>query len=163
MRWLLFLIIIVAAVVFQTTLADLAAIGPAKPDVLIALVVFLAFSFDLREVFLPIWALGILRDAFSAGPVGLYGLIFLGIALIVSFVRQFAFRDSLVAVIVLTTGSVVLCEALALGVLSIKYSMPYARGIVARSLFSGVYTSAITLLLPVVLARPCRWMRLGRE
>jgi len=163
MRWLLFLMIILAAGVIQTSLADLAAIGPAKPDLLIALVVFLAFQFDLHEVFLPIWALGIFRDVFSASPFGVYGLIFLGVGVFVSLVRQFAFRDSVVAVIALTTMSVALCETLALCVLSMKYRVPYRGSIVASALFSGIYSSAIALALPALLKRPCRWMSLGRE
>jgi len=161
-RFLLLLIILVAAVVAQTTLADLASIGPARPDLLIALAVYLALTFDLREVFVPIWGLGIFRDAFSQAPVGMYGLIFLGMGLLVSYIRQYALRDNPVVIMFVAAFAVVLCETAGLAVLSLKCGAPATSRMLTDSLFCGLYTSIVASLLPRFLGRPCTWMGLGR-
>jgi len=44
-RFLVLLLILTGAVVIQTTVADLASIGPARPDVVVALVVYLALTY----------------------------------------------------------------------------------------------------------------------
>lgn len=161
-RLLLLLGFLSVAAVVQTTLADLFVIGQARPDFLLALVVYLALSFDLREVLVPIWVLGIFRDAFSLGPIGMYALIFLVVGLLVSWVRAYAFRDSLLTVVATAVFAVAVCELFAAAALSVRYPMPPVGRILRQSLLSGIYSSIVVLLLPRVLARPCRWIGLGK-
>ena len=161
-RFLVLLLILTAAVVIQTTVADLASIGPARPDVVVALVVYLALTYELREVFAPIWGLGILRDSLSAAPMGLHGLVFLGIALLISYVRICIPREKPPALLIVSTAAVMLAEASVAFVLSVKYAMPAPDHILIGSLLSGIYTSAIVSVLPRFLHRPCRWIGMGR-
>jgi len=161
-RYLLLLFIITAAVVFQTTLADLLAVGRVRPDFLLALAIYLALSFDLREVLVPIWGLGVFRDVFSLGPVGLYASIFIVVGLIVSYVRAYAFHDRTLVVIATVVLAVMLCEVSAAAALSIRYPLPTVGSILRHALLSGLYCSVVVLLLPRLLVRPCKWMGLGR-
>ena len=161
-RFLVLLLILVVAVVIQTTLADLASVGPARPDVVIALAVYLALAFELREVFVPIWALGILRDAFSAAPVGMHGLIFLGLGLLVGGIRHYVPRDNSVGIMFVAAAAVVLCETVAIGVLAIRYDVRVGRDMLLTVLLNAAYTAALSAVLPRFLNRPCRWVGMGR-
>jgi|GEM_PF-3490973 len=162
LRFLLVLGLLTIAVVIQTTLADLLAIGRAKPDFLLALVIYLALSFDLSKVLIPIWVLGISRDVFSFGPIGLYASIFIVLGLLVGYVRAYAARDRAPVVVATVVLAVMMCELSASAALSIRYAMPAAGRILGDSLLSGLYCSFVVLLLPRVLARPCKWAGLGR-
>ncbi|HUW33030.1 MAG TPA: rod shape-determining protein MreD [Planctomycetota bacterium] len=161
-RFLVLLLILAAAVVIQTTVADLASIGPARPDVVVALVVYLALTYELREVFVPIWGLGILRDAFSAAPMGLHGLVFLVIALLISYVRGYVPREKPPALVIVSAAAVMLSEASVAFVLAVKHATPTPSHILVGGLLSGIYTSAIVSILPRFLHRPCRWIGLGK-
>jgi len=163
MRWLLLLMMLTAAVVVQTTLAGVLTVGRAKPDFILALAIFFALHFDLREVFIPIWTLGIFRDVFSLGPIGMYGLIFLVIAVIVGYVRAYAFRDNLLILIPTVVIAVVLCETAGHIALSVRYRGLSADGIFTGSLLIGLYTSLVLILLGRLLDLPCKWIGLGRE
>ena len=163
-RFLLLLGLLTVAVVVQTTLADLLAIGEAKPDFLLALAIYFALSFDLGEVLIPIWALGAARDVFSLGPVGLHAFIFLAIGLLVSRVRAYAFSDNVVTMVVTVVLAVILSELSAGLALSIKYAVPAAAGMtLRRCVVSGLYCSLIVFLFSRVLERPCIWAGLEKQ
>jgi rod shape-determining protein MreD len=162
-RFLLLFLLLIAATAVQTTFADLAAIGGVKPDLLLALAIYLALSFELREALIPIWGLGLFRDVFSFGPVGLYAFIFLFVGLFVGCVRAYAYRDNVFVVIVTVVLAVALCELSAAAVLSWRYAMPSAGSVIRHSAASGLYCSCIVLLLPRLVSRPCKWLGLGRS
>ena len=161
-RFLVLLLILVAAVVIQTTLADLASVGPARPDVVIALAVYLALAFELREVFIPIWAMGIMRDVFSAAPVGMHGLIFLGLGLLVSHIRHYVPRDNPIVMMFVAAVAVVLCETVAVGVLAMKYGAHVQSSVLVNTLLNAAYTAVVSAVLPRFLNRPCRWVGMGK-
>jgi len=161
-RCLLALCFLTGVAVVQTSFADLAAIGPVRPDFILAVAVFLTLTFGLRQVFVLVWCLGILRDVYSAGPVGMYALVFLAVGLMVDYVRAYAFRDNPGIAFAAAFGAVMVCNLLAALVLSFQYTMPPSWQIIRESLLSGVYCAAIVLILPRVLGRPCRWLGLGR-
>ena len=161
-RWLLLLLIITAAAVVQTTLADLAAIGRATPDLTLALAVYFGLSYDLRDAFLPAWLLGLFRDAFSAGPVGMYGIIFLLLALLLGYVRTYAFHDKPGVTILATALASAAASMAGLAMLSLLHPVPPAGHVLARSLLDGAYSAAAVFALPAVLDRPCRWIGLGK-
>jgi rod shape-determining protein MreD len=163
-RFFLLIALLAIAVVVQTALADLAAVGEAKPDLLMALAIYFALTFDLGQVMIPIWALGAARDVFSIGPIGLYAFIFLAVGLMVSRVRAYAFSDNPVTVVVTVVIAVILSEFSAGVALSVRYAMPVAAGtIIGRGLISGLYCSLIVLLFSRVLARPCLWAGLREQ
>jgi len=161
-RCFLALCLLVGVAVVQTTFADLAAIGSVKPDFILAVAIYLTLAFGLRQVFVLIWGLGILRDCFSFGPVGLYGVVFLAVGLMVDYVRAYAFRDNPGVVVVASVLAVTASNVLAALALSLRYAMPPAWQIIRESLLSGAYCAVIVLILPRLLARPCRWLGLGR-
>ena len=163
-RLLLLLGLVAIAVVVQTTLADLLAIGETRPDFLLALAIYFALTFDLGEVLIPIWALGVFRDVFSLGPVGLHAFIFLGIGLLVSRVRAYAFSDNVVTVVVTVVLAVILSELSAGVALSVRYAVPATAGMTfRRCVVSGLYCSLIVFLFSRVLVRPCIWAGLEKQ
>ena len=162
LRFLVLLLILIGAAAIQTALSDLASIGPARPDLMIAAAVYLALAFDAREVFIALWGLGILRDACCALPMGVHGLVFLGIALLGNRVRQVTPPGSPVVLGFMAAMAAVLCETIGAFVLSALYHAPVPGGLVFSTLLSGCYTAALAVILPRFLYHPCRWVGMGR-
>ena len=94
MRWLLVAIIAYVLVVIETAvflpggLAVEVDAHPVRPDLLLALGLFLAFFFPPREVFVAGWFLGLASDLVSvAGRLGLKALLFCLVLYLVSHLR----------------------------------------------------------------------------
>ncbi len=71
MRWVPFILVAVLAVLVQVTLLRLAVFGDAFPDLLVALVVTFSLGVGPAEGFAAGAVLGLGRDLFTIGPLGL--------------------------------------------------------------------------------------------
>jgi rod shape-determining protein MreD len=79
----------------ELTVLDRWAVQGVRPEALLSLACFAAlFARDSSQGLLASWLLGLLKDAGSAGPLGLYALLFLGAGAVVLQVRQILFRES---------------------------------------------------------------------
>ena len=94
MRWLLVAIIAYVLLLIETAvflpggLAVEVDAHPARPDLVLALGLFLAFFFPPREVFVAGWFLGLASDLVSvAGRLGLKALLFCLVLYLVSHLR----------------------------------------------------------------------------
>jgi len=92
MRWLTFSIVVVAALSLQAALAPHLALGGARPDLLLVVVTFFALYARARDAVLGAWIIGILADLMSIERLGFFALSYLGIALLVSSLREYLFR-----------------------------------------------------------------------
>ncbi len=83
-----------AALIVETTLlADVAWAG-ARPDLLVAVVAFAAlFAPEPAGALGMAWAVGLMRDLATAGPLGQYALIYLVIGWSISGLRPLLFRE----------------------------------------------------------------------
>jgi len=82
-----------ALVLEMTLLADVAWAG-ARPDLLVSLVAFAAlFAAEPSPALASAWALGLLRDLATAGPLGQYALIYLVIGWTITGLRPVLFRE----------------------------------------------------------------------
>mgnify|MGYP005836354661 CR=1 FL=1 len=70
-RWVPFMLVAVLAVLVQATVLRLAAVGDAFPDLLVALVVTFGLGVGPAQGFAAGAVLGLGRDLFTIGPLGL--------------------------------------------------------------------------------------------
>ncbi len=96
----------VVAVVVQTTVVPVFTGMGSAPDLIFLLVVFFALQ---RGTTLGLWmgfCLGLIQDVAGGGPMGLNGLVLLGVAYLVGLMRTRLFKENipaqLVIVVVLT-------------------------------------------------------------
>ncbi|MBI4564997.1 MAG: rod shape-determining protein MreD [Planctomycetes bacterium] len=77
-----------------------------RPDLLLPFVCFAAlFASDRAQALGTAWILGALRDTTSAGPLGLYALIYLALAWAMAEVRLLIFREHPLVQALLAGGS----------------------------------------------------------
>ncbi len=143
---------------FELTLFDALSVRGARPEALLALSCFAAlFARDSRQGLLACWIIGLLKDAGSAGPMGLHALLFLAAGWVVLQVRQILYREN-----VLTQLAVGFLAALWVNVLAALAACVTAGGIpagviVARTLLSALLTALLAPFLMFLLAR-AKWL-----
>lgn len=147
-----------AALAAELTVLERWSLGGSKPDLLLSLACFAAlFARDTRQGLLVSWLLGILKDAGTAGPLGLHALLFLGAGWVVLQVRQVLFRESPVTqfgVSFLAAAGIGLLGALFVG--SGVGSIPL--GVVfGKALLTALLTAVLTVPLHLTLLQ-VRWL-----
>jgi len=142
-----------ALVVEMTLLADLAWAG-ARPDLLVPIVVFAAlFAPEPSHAFGMAWGIGLMRDLGTAGPLGQYALIYLVLAVSISSMRSFLFREH-----PLTQAAVGGLGAAAAGLASAACTAAFAGGIplslcIARTASSAFATALLAPVAVTLLSR----------
>lgn len=142
----------------ELTVFDRWAVRGVRPEALLSLACYAAlFARDSSQGLLASWLLGLIKDAGSAGPLGLYALLFLGAGAVVLQVRQILFRESpltQLAVAFIAACWVNLAAALvvAIGVGGIPVGV-----IVGKTLLSALLTAA--LAIPMLFTfRQAAWL-----
>ena len=146
--------VVVLAALVQTTLVPLCAIRGIKPDLMIALVVWLSLRAHWYDVFAANCALGVLRDVFSAAPIGTFGLLFLLCGHLVGWIGRYVSGRNWFAQVIAAFVAVVLCNAAA----GIRLGFP-----LQHVLGEAAYTALLMPILAWVMARPARWLKLPEK
>jgi rod shape-determining protein MreD len=137
-----------ALVVEMTLLSDLAWAG-ARPDLLVPIVVFAALFAPESSPALGIaWAVGLMRDLGTAGPLGQFALIYLVIGWTIAACRPFLFREH-----PLTQAAVGAAGAAAAGLASAACTSAFAGGVPLALCLTRTAASALAtaLLAPVAV------------
>jgi rod shape-determining protein MreD len=141
-------LVALVAVVAQTTLIPVLTVTGVAPDLVFLLVVFFALQ---RGTTLGLWmgfSLGVLQDVAGGGPLGLNGLILLGVAYLVGRLRTRLFKENLPAqiliVLILTWFHQFLMFFCMNTVLEAEFTV---RDWLHRSLIMGLYHALIGPLL----------------
>ena len=137
-----------ALVLEMTLLSDMAWAG-ARPDLLVPIVAFAAlFAADPSGALGSAWAIGLMRDLGTAGPLGQFALIYLVIAWSISGLRPLLFREH-----PLTQAAVGGVAAAAAGLASAACTAAFAGGLPLGLCFARTGASALAtaLLAPVAI------------
>jgi len=138
-----------AALVLELTLLAHWAWAGARPDLLVPLVAFAAlFAAEPSRALGSAWAIGLMRDLGTAGPLGQYALIYLVIAWSISSLRSLLFREH-----PLTQAAVGGVAAAIAGLASAACTAAFAGGIPLGLVFARTFSSALVtaLLAPVAV------------
>ncbi len=150
-------ILAVAALAFELTLLDALSVRGARPEALLGLACMSAlFARDPRQGLSSAWIAGLVKDAGSAGPMGLHAALFLAAGWIVLQVRQVLFRDS-----VLTQLAVAFVAACWVNAASALFVSATSGGIpldvlAGRTALSALMTAALTPATLFILNRAGR-------
>ena len=83
------------ALAFELTVLEAWSWKGGRAEVLLSLACFAAlFARDSLQGLGASWTLGLIKDVGSAGPLGLYALLFLGAGWVVLQIRQVLYRES---------------------------------------------------------------------
>ncbi len=89
-------LLLFAAAALVAELTALSGVGfrGTRPDLLVPVACFAAlFAGSPRQALGTAWAVGLIRDAATVGPPGLYSLLYLGLAVAITHLKSFLFRD----------------------------------------------------------------------
>jgi len=144
----------VAALVVEMTLLANVAWAGARPDLLVPVVAFAAlFAAEPSHAYGMAWAVGLLRDLGTAGPLGQYALIYLVLAATLASLRSLLFREH-----PLTQAAVGGLGAAAAGLASAACTAAFAGGIpltlcLARTASSAFATALVAPVAVTLLSR----------
>ena len=148
MRLLLVLSVLLVGFFVHIWLAPWLEIGGVMPDLLLILVIHLSLSERFDRVFHLQWAIGLLRDLYSGGGIGLYAGAYLMAGIVLSRFREGFFADHF-----LTQSAIAFGIGLQVYVVVLSYHLflepGQPRGLIGRAFGIPLYTGVIT---PPVLA-----------
>jgi len=112
---------LVITLIIESTLLNFFKIGGIQPNLMLILVVFLGLYSHWLEALEAGIAAGLLRGAFSTGPVGISVIAFGGCALLAAFVKNKVYRENFLTQIIITLLiALFLCTAILLARIAVK-------------------------------------------
>lgn len=152
MRKLLFLFIIIACALLETTVLNSFRVFNTKPELLLTLVVIVSLGFELRwAIFFSVFA-GLLKDGFSINHFGINTILFgLWSFMLVRLARKISVDNDLIRVIVLSL--VLVLNSIVLKIIFFYSGKFIPIGIFMRTVF---FSSAYTILVSPLLFKYIR-------
>ena len=151
MRFVVVLILAVAMLVLHATVAPRIAVWGVAPDLMVILVVQLAFRLPRIEALAWPWAAGLAVDLHDGGPAGVLALTYGLIAVAVDRLREFFFVESLMVQLA-AVAAADLIQRLALLISQVLRGQAPSFMLFWKELFVGIlYTVALgAVLLPLL-------------
>jgi rod shape-determining protein MreD len=134
------LLLLALVALLQATVAPLAGLGAAQPELALLVVVIWALVRGPRQALVWALVLGLMLDQLSARPIGMYSLPLMAVALLAGTGRSVAFGTHLVLPVVMTVLATLLYGLLQLAMLGL------VRG--GTVLWGG--SDLVGVLLPIV-------------
>jgi len=153
-------LLLLAAVLLagELTVLDRWAVKGARPEALLSLACFAAlFARDSSQGLLASWLIGLLKDAGSAGPLGLHALLFLGAGAVVLQIRQILFRESPLTQLAVTFVAACWVNLAVAIVVSLSVGGIPLGVVVGKTLLSALLTAALTVPMHFTLYQ-ARWI-----
>lgn len=142
----------------ELTVLDRWALKGARPETLLSLACFAAlFARDSTQGLLASWLIGLVKDAGSAGPLGLHALLFLGAGAVVLEIRQILFRESPLTQLCVTFIAACWVNLAAALVVAISVGGIPLGVIVGKTLLSALLTAALAVPMHFTLYQ-ARWL-----
>jgi len=167
MRWLSFLILVLAALLVQVSICRPLGLGPQQvmPDLLVLLAVVLIFwGGGDDDVLAGCWVLGLAKDLSSAAPLGAYALSFGVMALLIRRLRELLYGQRLLPMMIITGLGSFLVEQTVFFLSVLKgdaLSDRYGR-LSTGMMFSALFTGALTPYVYWLVGKLHRQLGLGR-
>jgi len=142
----------------ELTVLDRWSVKGVRPEALLSLACFAAlFARDSSQGLLASWLLGLLKDAGSAGPLGLYALLFLGAGAVVLQVRQILFRESPLTQLAVAFTAACWVNLAAAVVVAIGVGGIPIGVIVGKTLLSALLTAGLAIPM-LFTVRQAAWL-----
>ncbi|RJP31317.1 MAG: rod shape-determining protein MreD [Phycisphaerales bacterium] len=151
MRWLPVIVVSALAIVAQTSVVPLLAIGGARPDVILVVVIFWAWHLPFPPAVAVGLGIGVAAGCLSAEPMGLFAVVYFAAALAAFRLREFLFLRHLVTQVVVTAVIAVLTAALLSAYVAWRYPGAGHWTFITRQVFAA---AAYTALCAPLIHRP---------
>jgi len=152
-RYLSALLVIVLAVVVETTVLPIHVATPFKPDLLLIAMVYLALRAPIETGVVLAWLLGIVKDVFSGLYLGLNAFTFLLIFLVIKSVSDLLYAESSELFVVTVTAATLACVSADLLLLVMFTSTPGITYSMTANLLphllANAFAASLVTLLPV--------------
>jgi rod shape-determining protein MreD len=154
---LVILAIVILSGLIQATSFDYIAFLGAKPDLLLALVVFFSLTATREESLKVAILAGLMKDVTSAAIMGSYTVSFFLIALILSYHQSKFFKEKISSQVMVTFASYILMcfFSLSISLISSKGIAPHFP-FLSIFLKGGIYTGLISPLVFLILSKILR-------
>ncbi|MBV8880412.1 MAG: rod shape-determining protein MreD [Planctomycetaceae bacterium] len=142
----------------ELTLLERWALKGARPEALLSLACFAAlFARDASQGLVASWLIGLLKDAGSAGPLGLHALLFLGAGAVVLQIRQILFRESPLTQLAVTFFAACWVNLAAAIVVALSVGGIPIGVVVGKTLLSALLTAVVAIPMHLTLSQ-ARWL-----
>jgi len=94
MRWFRIIVVAFLVALVESTLLKGVGVEGVRPDLAFIYVFFLALNSAPDQGFIAFWIVGLMKDMFSAGPLGAYALIYAACGYEVSALTRKLFREN---------------------------------------------------------------------
>ncbi|MCF6159470.1 MAG: rod shape-determining protein MreD [wastewater metagenome] len=151
MRWFTFFCIILCISLFQSTMMHWIAIGSAVPDLYFPLVIYYSFITDMKRNAIINWIIGLSKDLFSEGSLGINSIFFVAIGILIWSIRGVVFRGHIITQILVTFIFSILYNMLYATYIAISFHSLHLLPTVWKILICSLYTAMIVPALFWVL------------
>lgn len=152
-RYLSALIVIVLAVVVETSVLPMHIATSFKPDLLLIAMVYLALRGSIESGVFLAWVLGLIKDVFSGLYLGLNAFTFLLIFLVIKSISDLLYAESSELFVVTVSAATLACVAADLILLIMFTSTPGITYSMTASLLphllANAFVASLVALLPV--------------
>lgn len=163
MRWFPFVVVAALAVLVQTTLMRLAAVGDACPDLPVALLATFCLGVAPAEGFVAGAILGLGRDLFTVEPFGLSTGLFAVLGWLVSRERPAGFADHFFTRAAYAFLCSVASSVASVLVLVAEQSPPGMPLALRRGGLTALGTAAVAAVVGALVWHRTRWFGLRRR
>ncbi len=169
MRWVSFWVLAYLVLAVHVALTGYINWGQASPNLILPVVVFICLNAQRERALVGVFALGLLQDLLSQGPLGMYAFAYGLAGMFVLGMQSTVYRDHWLTHIFITfaAGLIVLAVSLFNAWASARLHQIESTGRPAIEAFFGVlYTSLILsplMLLPLVRAKRLFGFRAARS
>ncbi|MEW6356708.1 MAG: rod shape-determining protein MreD [Planctomycetota bacterium] len=160
MRWVRFLIFVVAVCMIDTAIMPAISITGMRPDIALIFVVFIALNTAPLIAVPAGWLMGLAMDVYSVGPMGVNALILSLCAGFVSGAKDFVYKEHPLAQLLLVFIAAVFSNAVHLAIIFLApdASVGSPRGVAFRMMCAVVYTSLPAPFLLLLCRSLKRWL-----
>ncbi|HHT9124456.1 MAG TPA: rod shape-determining protein MreD [Candidatus Brocadiia bacterium] len=149
----LFILLLLCTSLIQSALLQHLSPWGIRPDLFIIFVIFFSFKFNAKQANLPIFIVGITKDVFSAGPLGLNAFLFIICGFLISLIKDRIFKEHPFTQAIITFIISVLYGTGYVSVLSLSSHSVSITGIGWRITAVALYTALIAPFAYLLLCR----------
>jgi rod shape-determining protein MreD len=166
-RWLSFVILLLALLVTQMAMGRLMGIGPQRimPDLLLLLAIFLALRSSCTRTILACWVLGLVKDLSSSSVLGSYAISFSLVAFLILSLREWLYAGNPLTILLACLVGSFLTEQIAFGINCLRGHFPLEsyQGQSLEMFFSAAFTAALAPFAQVLLLKLSHQLGVSRQ
>ncbi len=158
MRWTRLIVLLLAVCLISTVVLPEMRLAGAMPDLFLLCAIYGGLRARRDRAILMGWSAGLLKDLYSADPMGTHALLLLFVAFALTQIRHYFFHRRISVLVLLTTASAMVHGALYLTGMFVTHPQTFNRETFLLLIWLSVYTGLAAPPVIALLARMGRWL-----